>query len=648
MEKSAGIILPHKTPRWGMRTRTHISIFLSLALISWCFYQRFPFEPHYGVPSGIIKKPGPTEDFAWTKLTPTRHLEYTPCFENFECARLDVPMDYNSTASDASRVAVAVIRYPAPVPVIHPQYGGPILLNPGGPGGSGVSLEISWAETISKIVNPNIETAGPDAKFFDIVSFDPRGVNNTTPHLNCFSDSSSYDIFKLQMETEGFGSLEAKSNIWARAKALDSGCSEHASDIIHHMNTPVVVADMVEIIERHGEWRSKQAEMLVETPSWKQSTAELHCDHPFSSKSILEKTKWRKGEEKLLYWGFSYGTLLGATFAALQPHRVERVIIDGVCDSTDYYKTSWLSNLRDTDKIMDKFYSYCSAVDAETCPLNVGNLTAREIQSAVEDMVSSVKQDPIPVTGTSSRGPDIITYSDVMNLVKTVVYKPLRDFPLQARLLADVAYGNGSAFADYKAKDHKPSCPLDKCEQGAPPCEFTDHATPGIMCSDGEDISHWTKNDWLKNIDTLVGQSKWLGEYWSMITMECAHWKGKAKWPVKAEDIMGNTSHPILLIGNTLDPVTPLYNAYVMQKKFPGSEVLTQESEGHCSISSPSLCTSKAIRAYFQTGALPSAGTVCQVEEVPLIGNVTRDLTTLSEDDQRLLRDIEIMKELEW
>ncbi len=147
-----------------------------------------------------------------------------------------------------------------------------------------------------------------------------------------------------------------------------------------------------------------------------------------------------------------------------------------------------------------------------------------------------------------------------MSLMKVVVYKPLRDFPLQAKLLADVVYGNGSAFADHKTKGYKPNCPLNDRENGAQSCKLpTDFAQAGIMCSDGEDITHWTKKDWLENVDTLVGQSKWLGEYWGSITMECAHWKGRAKWTVKPEDITANTSNPILLIGNTLDPVTPLY-----------------------------------------------------------------------------------------
>ncbi|KUJ24614.1 uncharacterized protein LY89DRAFT_634822 [Mollisia scopiformis] len=656
MEKS-GIDVSNQTPRRGLRTptRMHISLLLSLAFLSWIVYQRYPTEVQYGHQYGHVVKftdaERPAEEFAWTKITPTKHLEYTPCYGKFECARLDVPMDYNSTASDASRVAVAIIRYPAPVPLIHPQYGGPILLNPGGPGGSGVNLALSWAETISKIVNPPLNSSAygsTDAKFFDIVSWDPRGVNNTTPHVECFPDNFSHDVFKLQMESEGFGSIEAKSNMWARSNALSSGCSENASEIIHHMNTATVVADMVEIIERHGEWRSKQTEIWVDTPSWKQSTAELHCDHPFARKPILERTRYRKGEEKLQYWGFSYGTLLGATFSALQPHRVGRVIIDGVCDSTDYYKTGWLSNLRDTDKIMDKFYSYCSTGGNEKCPLNTGSLSPEEIQAVVENIVSSVKDDPISVPGTASRGPDIITYSDVMNLIKDVVYTPLKLFPIQATLLTDVAYGNGSAFADYKAKHHEPSCPLNNCEKGAQPCVVpTERVGVGILCSDGESIQDWTKKDWFDRVETLVGQSKWMGEYWSSITMNCASWKGRPKWSVKPEDITGNTSHPILLIGNTLDPVTPLYNAFLMQKKFPGSGVLTQDSEGHCTLASPSLCTVKAIRNYFQTGALPAPGTVCQPEELPLLGKVSRDISTLSEVDRELLRIIEGIKDLD-
>lgn len=356
------------------------------------------------------------------------------------------------------------------------------------------------------------------------------------------------------METEGFVSLEGKSNMWARANALGTGCSENGSEILQHMNTAPVVADMVEIIERHGEWRGKQAKIWVDSPSWIESTADLEFDDPYARKSILERTTYKKGQEKLQYWGFSYGTVLGSTFAALEPQRVGRVIIDGVCDLSDYYSTGWLTNLRDTDKIMENFYNYCSKSNNTQSPLNNGSLTSSEIRSVVENLITAIKEDPIPVPGTKDRAADIITYSDVMNLIKDVFYTPLKLFPKQATLLADLTYGNGSLFASHKAASHTPSCSPSSKKCTIP----TSMAGPAIFCTDGSPLL-WEKKNWLTYIEKLVKQSTWMGEYWSTITLQCASWKARAKWNVKASDLTAKTAHPLLIIGNTLDPVTPLY-----------------------------------------------------------------------------------------
>lgn len=399
------------------------------------------------------------------------------------------------------------------------------------------------------------------------MSFDPRGVNNTTPHIDCFPDSLSYDAFQLQMQTEGLGSPDARNKMWARAQSLGSGCSDQDSEIIHHMNTPTVVADMVQIIERHGEWRSQQAKYLINTFDWEGSMAYLPLEHPYSLNSILERTQYHKGQERLSYWGFSYGTVLGSTFAALEPDRVGRVIIDGVCDTTDYYETTWLTNLRDTDKIMPKFYEYCSNATFEKCPLNRNplhpkqRLSAKDIEQVVDNLLPNIRENPISVPGTIDRAPDIITYPDIIALVTSAVYKPIKLFPELALLLANIAYSNGSEFAAHKAKSRVPSCPLHCDAKGeTQQCTHpTSESSMAILCSDGLPLENWKKTTWFERMDTLVAQSKWLGEYWSTITMNCAAWKGRAKWEVKEEDIKGNTSWPILLIGNTLDPVTPLY-----------------------------------------------------------------------------------------
>ena len=75
-----------------------------------------------------------------------------------------------------------------------------------------------------------------------------------------------------------------------------------------------------------------------------------------------------------------------------------------------------------------------------------------------------------------------------------------------------------------------------------------------------------------------------------------------------------------------------------MAKRFPGSVALEQASQGHCSISSPSLCTAKYVRSYFQTGKLPANGTVCEVDQVPF-GNDTKtadELEVLNVEEREL------------
>lgn len=72
-----------------------------------------------------------TTPFSWDQLQPSKSLEYSDCGSGFQCARLEVPMDYKKTSDQDRKVALAVVRIPAKVPVGDPRYGGAVLINPG-------------------------------------------------------------------------------------------------------------------------------------------------------------------------------------------------------------------------------------------------------------------------------------------------------------------------------------------------------------------------------------------------------------------------------------------------------------------------------------------------------------------------------------
>ncbi|EXJ92764.1 hypothetical protein A1O3_01316 [Capronia epimyces CBS 606.96] len=611
-------------------------------------------------------------------------------------------MDYHSDQPDESpdRVALAIVRQPATVPVSDARYGGAILVNPGGPGGSGVAKVLNDGPQMRQIVDGD--------RSFDIIGFDPRGVNHSTPVLACFPDSVARQTWQLQVQAEGLlGSSEGSlRTAWRRARAFADGCSSGRGsgsgsengtetgtgiDFLEHVNTTPVAADMVEIIERHGQWREREgvkaaAEVQVvldarhvqgdqDTKQRQQQQQQQEQHH------ILQRTKWRKGCEQLLYWGFSYGTIVGATFASMYPERVGRLVLDGVVDAQDYYHGPWLANLADTDLILQQIMAYCAEAGPERCAFwRPGG--AQAIQAAYNKLLHDIWADPLSVPGerqresqtrqqrerqnqnqqggrgrgrepgrSRSRGPEIITWSDVKMVVKNALYQPLALAPVMAELLQDITHGSppGALFADYKQSAAEfarhSRCRSAQCEADGP---FSDEcvvpgwseldATSAILCTDAEGIGRLTEDEFREYWEMLRRQSSAMGDYWAHTRLACAGWKARAKWREagwgdqnrigetgegadeageQGEQETITTHHPILWISNTLDTVTPLRNAHRMAARFPASVLLEQLAEGHCSFAAPSLCTAKAVRRYFQTGRLPDRGTRCEVDVRP-------------------------------
>ncbi|CAD0083415.1 unnamed protein product [Aureobasidium vineae] len=528
--------------------------------------------------------------FDWEKTTATESLVYHDCYAGFQCARLQVPLDWTAEeGADNRTVQIALIKFPAPVPVTDSRYGGAVVLNPGGPGGSGVGLGTHTQTIIS---------AGPDTddkteKYFDVISFDPRGVNNTTPNFRCFPDALERMAFEKEHASYGLpGSSDtAFINLWTSQRTLADLCSKRAikAGIGEHMSTTSVARDIVEIFERHGEWREQEARRLLT------SSGNSESDLP-------DHLKYQPGKEMVQYWGFSYGTVLGATLADMYPDRVKRAILDGVVDSFDYYKGTWISVVQDTDKEIAKFAEYCSKGGPKNCALYHKDGPA-SIAQRFSAITENLLHNPIGVPGTNAYSPDLATYSDLKRLFAGVAYGPLRRFHGLAQIMAELENGNGTALVQGRRAWTTEFVEISSNKDLRERCQRT-----GPYSRACNPLAGLTMDQQMVQMAVVCSDSE-----------PKTNWHARPKWPYTGH-LNATTAHPILFIGNTVDNVTPIGNAYRMSKGFSGSVVLRQDTEGHASSSGVSLCTARAVRTYFQTGELPEIDTTCLPDRLPLDG----------------------------
>ncbi|KAL1858266.1 hypothetical protein Daus18300_010012 [Diaporthe australafricana] len=475
-------------------------------------------------------------------------------------------------------------------------------------------------------------------KYFDILSFDPRGVNNTTPALRCFPDAFNQQSWLLRFPDIGL-LWDSESIVGferARAAAMGASCSSGGvgEDVLPYLNTPQVVEDMVEIIEREGQWRSEEAQRLRgPSNSHKEKLGEE------TKLEALQRTAHCPGNEKLQYWGMSYGTTVGSTFAAMHPDKVRRMVLDGNMDPAEHYRGGFEKSLQDADKTITQYSTYCFAAGPEICPL-FNSTSPKAIEDRFTSIMNGLKTNPVAVPLPGNSGPEIVTYGDVHLLLLTSMFFSFAFAERFWNILPILETANAShpemiALALGKQAGLESPEKLSDCDASAgggdPNSCLPFHSWAGafksISCMDaGGGPSNLTREAFDASRATLAAQSRWTSPTWSRNVLSCEGLTAQPAWRpglTFEKQEWGNTSHPLLFIGNSRDPATPLANAQrVSAGLFPGSVVLRQDSEGHCSHASPSLCTAVAVREYFQTGRLPRPGTVCQPEVRPFLGCV--------------------------
>ncbi|KAG6001717.1 hypothetical protein E4U21_003895 [Claviceps maximensis] len=369
-------------------------------------------------------------------------------------------------------------------------------------------------------------------------------------------------------------------------------------------------------------------------------------------------------QPRLLYYGTSYGTVLGNTFLSMFPGRVKRMILDGVIIADDWVRGNWDESVADTHLAIDYFYQTCFRAGAK-CALRTGSDTSwHAVRHRVDALVARLDADPVP--GATVDGPEVvIDGSDVLGLIFGQLYSPLDFFESLARTLAEAVGGNYTRLlaelvppmsdGDSDGGDNDDGDKHTHEQRDADRDRDRDRAAAAILrsytwsaetfssvaCGDTHDLGHYPLSHWQQKLQKLQARYPRLGVLIADQTIKCAGWQshprdrfaGPFRSPAPGPDSApnnsasdadhhdsgpGRPSAPLLLLSNLYDPITPLDSARFVARSHPASRVLVQNSVGHCTLlSSPSKCTRRVMQAYMANGTMPDEGLVCEGDCVP-------------------------------
>jgi pimeloyl-ACP methyl ester carboxylesterase len=253
-------------------------------------------------------------------------VTWSVCGSGFECADIEVPLDWDDPAKDT--ITIAAKRY-----VTEGERAGTLLINPGGPGASG----IEFVGYVPYFFGQSILDT------YDVLGFDPRGVGESSP-VTCETDAErdASDAKAHAMDDVGLAEISAD------AKAFGEACLENTGDVLGEVDTQSAARDM----------------------------------------DVIRQVV---GDEKLNYLGFSYGTRLGATYAGIYPENVGKMVLDGAIDLrlTDHEQS--MQQAVGFENALRSYVEDC--LGGTDCPLSG---TVDEAMAQVKALLDQTLVNPLP------------------------------------------------------------------------------------------------------------------------------------------------------------------------------------------------------------------------------------------------------------
>jgi pimeloyl-ACP methyl ester carboxylesterase len=437
--------------------------------------------------------------------------------KGLECGRLTVPLNYARPTGRKITLALTRARHTGR------RYQGVVLLNRGGPGAQGRDMPSVFSQALPKAV----------ADSYDWIGMDPRGVGASTPALVC--DPAYQDPGHPRPEV--VPTTYADETAWRqRAGAYAEDCRKKYGRVLRHMGTDAWVRD-------------------------------------------LEEIRLALGRRRINFFGYSYGSYLGAAYATKYPDRVRRMVLDSVVRPSGVW---YEANLDQNVAFEKRIQAYFRWIARHHRVYGLG-ARRRQVERAYYQARAAAKAKPINDRIGAVEFDEIFLSDGYTNYF----------WPGHARALADyVLRGDGARIArewsppDFLGRNNYTVYSAVQCRDAAWPRDWTT----------------WHRDNWrLHNAGYRF--MTWSNAWYNA---PCAFWP-VAGGPPPA---IGGTAAlaPILLVQATEDAATPYQGAVETHRLFPSSRLLVQRGGGNHGVTfDGDKCVDGAVAAYFGNGAVAPA-----------------------------------------
>jgi pimeloyl-ACP methyl ester carboxylesterase len=458
-----------------------------------------------------------------------QELTWESCHDDFECATLTVPIDYQDPSGET--IELALLKDPAD-DTAHRV--GSLVVNPGGPGAPGTSYAENSSFAFRQVLRDD----------FDIVGFDPRGTGESDP-VDCLSDA---DVDAFVAADPDPDSPEEGQELQKSYEAFFQGCMDKSDSLINHVTTVETARDM----------------------------------------DVLRAAL---GESQMLYFGASYGTKLGATYADLFPDKVGRMVLDGAVDLSIDSRQLSLEQAGGFEIALRSYVQNC--VDDGDCFLGD---TVEEGLGTIQDLIASVDEQPLP---TQDDDRDLQVGNAFYGLVAPLYnreYWSILDQALSSALDDD----DGTLLLRLS----------DLYESRNDDGTYGDNSAEAILainCLD--DPYSITADEVPDQVPAFEEASPTFGDVFAWGLVGCHGVQAKATEQAGQVDAAG--AAPIVVVGTTRDPATPYQWAVHLADQLESGVLVSRDGDGHTGYNSGNECVDSAIESYLVDGTVPQDGLEC-------------------------------------